>query len=110
MYMLYKLTNEYGGLSAVSTFGTLGLGKKKEPNEASAYPIPTNNIVNLTLPEGIGSVNYNVYSIQGQKVKEGMLAANTTRSVDLSMLNSGVYIISMKNAEGVVYKVKVIKN
>ncbi len=105
-----QAANEYGGLSAVSTFGTLGLGKKKEPNEASAYPIPTNNIVNLTLPEGIGSVNYNVYSIQGQKVKEGMLAANTTRSVDLSMLNSGVYIISMKNAEGVVYKVKVIKN
>ncbi|CAD0001948.1 pectinesterase family protein [Flavobacterium salmonis] len=102
--------SEYGGLSAISTLGTLGLGTKNQSKEVSAYPIPTNNIVNLTLPEGTGSVNYQVYSILGQKVKQGVLAANTTRSVDLSTLTSGVYIISMKNTEGVVYKVKVIKN
>jgi hypothetical protein len=105
-----QAVSEYGGLSAVSTFGTLGLGTNNKSNEVSAYPIPTNNIVNLTLPEGIGSVKYEVYSILGQKVKEGVLSANISRSVDLSMLTSGVYIISIKNTEGDAYKVKVIKN
>lgn len=105
-----QAVSEYGGLSAVSTFGTLGLGTIKDEKQVSAYPVPTNNIVNLTLPEGIGSVNYEVSSILGQKVKQGILAANTSRSVDLSMLTSGVYIISIKSTEGGVYKVKVIKN
>ncbi|MFB9110058.1 pectinesterase family protein [Flavobacterium gyeonganense] len=102
--------SEYGGLSAISTFGTLGLGANNKPKEVSAYPIPTNNIVNLTLPEGIGSVNYEVYSILGQKVKQGVFIANTSQSIDLSRLTSGVYLINIKNTEGTVYKVKVIKN
>ncbi|MEP7093367.1 MAG: T9SS type A sorting domain-containing protein, partial [Flavobacterium sp.] len=104
-----QAANEYGGLSTVSTLDILGLGTN-EASKVNAYPIPTNNIVNLTLPAELGSLNYEIYSIQGQKVKEGALAENETRSVDLSMLTSGVYIISMKNAEGVIYKVKVIKN
>nr|WP_315247066.1 pectinesterase family protein [uncultured Flavobacterium sp.] len=105
-----QAVNEYGGLSAISTLGTLGLGTKNQSKEVSAYPIPTNSIVNLTLPEGTEIVNYEVYSIVGQKVKQGVLTANMNHSVDLSILTSGVYIISLKTAEGVVYKVKVIKN
>jgi pectin methylesterase-like acyl-CoA thioesterase len=105
-----QAVSEYGGLSAVSATNTLGLGIIKEANEVKAYPIPTNGLVNLTLPEGIGSLNYEVYSIQGQKLKKGVLLSNATRSIDLSTLNSGVYIINMKNVVGAVYKVKVIKN
>ncbi|MCI9846033.1 pectinesterase family protein [Flavobacterium pectinovorum] len=105
-----QAVSEYGGLSAVSTFGTLGLGTVKDQNPVHAYPIPTKGIVNLTLPEGIGNVNYEVYSVLGQKVKQGILAANTAPSIDLSTLNAGVYIIRMKNSEGVVYQVKAIKN
>ena len=48
--------------------------------------------------------------MQGTKGQNGVLAINIARSIDLSNLNSGVYIVSMKNTEGVVYKVKVIKN
>lgn len=108
----YKVqaVNEYGGLSTASTFSaTLGLGDINESNPLTAYPIPAKDIVNLTLPEGTGSLNYEIYSVQGQKVKKGVLE-NTIRSIDLSMLNSGLYIISLKNAAGAVYKVKVIKN
>jgi pectin methylesterase-like acyl-CoA thioesterase len=105
-----QAVNEYGGLSTMRTISTLGVGTIKEANGVKAYPMPTNGVVNLTLPEGIGSLNYEVYSLQGQKVKKGVLLSDATRSVDLSTLNSGVYIISMKNTEGVVYKVKVIKN
>jgi pectin methylesterase-like acyl-CoA thioesterase len=102
--------SEYGGLSTASATTTLGLGKIKDSNEVIAYPMPTTGVVNLSLPKGIGSLNYEVYSIQGQKVKNGLLPTDVTRSIDLSNLNSGVYIISMKNAEGAVYKAKVIKN
>ncbi len=105
-----QAVSEYGGLSAKRTISTLGLGTIKESKGVNAYPMPTNGVVNLTLPEGIGSLNYDIYSLQGQKVQKGTLATNMDRSIDLSNLNSGVYIISMKNTEGVVYKVKVIKN
>jgi len=105
-----QAVNEYGGLSTIATAGTLGLRTIKDAIEVNAYPMPTSGIVNITLPEGIGSLDYDIYSIQGQKVKKGVLTANVACSIDLSALNSGVYIISMKNAEGVIYKVKVIKN
>ncbi|WP_281299303.1 pectinesterase family protein [Flavobacterium limnophilum] len=105
-----QAVSEYGGLSTASATTTLGLGKIKDSNEVIAYPMPTTGVVNLSLPKGIGSLNYEVYSIQGQKVKNGLLPTDVTRSIDLSNLNSGVYIISMKNAEGAVYKAKVIKN
>ncbi|WP_281337195.1 pectinesterase family protein [Flavobacterium eburneipallidum] len=103
-----QAVSEYGGLSAKRTISTLGLESIKVSNGVSAYPIPTNGVVNLTLPEGIGSLNYDVYSMQGQKLKAGVLP--TTRSVDLSNLNSGIYIVSLKSVEGVIYNVKVIKN
>ncbi len=102
--------SEYGGLSVASTFSaTLGLGDITGSNSVTAYPIPAKDIVNLSLPEGIGSLNYEVYAVQGQKVKKGILE-NTIRSIDLSMLSPGLYIISLKNEAGAVYKVKVIKN
>ncbi|GGF05789.1 hypothetical protein GCM10011518_13780 [Flavobacterium limi] len=103
-----QAVNEFGGLSVVSTLSaTLGLGDIKESKAITAYPIPTNNIVNLALPEETGDLNYEIYSIPGNNVKQGVLAA---RSIDLSTLTSGVYIISIKTKEGAVYKVKVIKN
>ena len=106
-----QAVSEYGGLSAKRTISSLGLETIKETKGLSAYPIPTNGVVNLTLPDRIGSLNYAVYSIQGKRVKEGVLAnTDMTRSVDLSALNSGMYVINMKDAEGVVYTVKVIKN
>lgn len=108
----YKVqaVNEYGGLSTASTFSaTLGLGDINESNPLTAYPIPAKDIVNLTLPEGTGSLNYEIYSVQGQKVKKGVLE-NAVRSIDLSMLSPGLYIINAKNEAGAVYKVKVIKN
>jgi len=105
-----QAVSEYGGLSTASATTTLGLGKIKDFNEVIAYPMPTTGVVNLSLPKGIGSLNYEVYSIQGQKVKNGVLPTDVTRFIDLSNLNSGVYIISMKNAEGAAYKAKVIKN
>lgn len=105
-----QAVNEYGGLSVVSTFSaTLGLGDIDKSNSVAAYPIPAKDIVNLTLPEGTGSLNYEIYSVQGQKVKKGILESSI-RSIDLSMLNSGLYIINLKNEAGAVYKVKVIKN
>ncbi|POY41170.1 hypothetical protein C3L50_01200 [Flavobacterium alvei] len=105
-----QAVSEYGGLSTASATTTLGLGKIKESNEVIAYPMPTTGVVNLSLPKGVGSLNYEVYSIQGQKVKNGVLSTEVDRSIDLSALNSGVYIISMKNAEGATFKAKVIKN
>ncbi|WP_165932645.1 pectinesterase family protein [Flavobacterium cellulosilyticum] len=105
-----QAANEYGGLSTVSSISTLGLGMIKELSGVKVYPMPTNGVVNLTLPEGMGSLHYDVYSMQGQKVKNGVLATDRSRSIDLGTLNAGVYIISLKNNEGVVYKVKVIKN
>ncbi len=103
-----QAVSEYGGLSAKRTISSLGLETIKESKGVSAYPIPTNGVVNLTLPDGIGSLDYDIYSILGQKLKSGVLP--TTSSVDLSNLNSGIYIISLKNTKGVIYKVKVIKN
>lgn len=103
--------NEFGGLSAKSTLTTttLGLETANELKEISAYPIPVKDIVTLALPEGIGNLNYTIYSTQGQKVKSGVLE-HVAPSIDLNGLQSGAYIIKMKNTKGDIYQVKIVKN
>lgn len=104
-----QAANEYGGLSAVSTFGALSVDNINKSIGISAYPVPTTGMINLTLTKEMGSLNYDVYSIQGQKLKTGTLSTNANRSIDLSILNSGVYIINLKDQQGRLHNVKVIK-
>ncbi len=80
--------------------------------QVKAYPVPTSGLLNISVPNGnAGNLDYQIYSIQGKLVDTGVIKENYAKqTLDISKLNSGVYIINLKDTEGVVYRVKVIKN
>jgi len=61
------------------------------------YPNPTQNIVNLSFPNGIDTVEMTVYTTLGQLVfKENITQSNA--KVSLDSLENGVYLYKIESA------------
>jgi hypothetical protein len=64
--------------------------------------------VQLELPERfVGSV-LSIYSINGVLVKSGLPLPATNNSIDVSSLDSGIYLLNIVNKEGARHTVKII--
>ncbi len=76
--------------------------------EFTAYPNPTQNIINVKLLSNNTKANYTIYNTMGQVVKQGVFE-NELNEVELSNLAQGMYLIEVtqKNKKTVV---KFIKN
>ena len=72
------------GSERESNLSTLG------ENLLSIYPNPASD--RLTL-ESAFDVEIEIYSMQGQVVKQASLKANTQEQLDISMLQNGVYFV-----------------
>ncbi len=79
-------------------------------NRVSAYPVPTNGLVNLDVPAD-QAYTYSVLSTQGKLMRQGKAGmGSTSQAVDLTDFKSGIYLIRLIDKEGVTYWVKVVKN
>ncbi len=70
--------------------------------EVSVYPNPANNFVNFTV-DGLENGTVVINSITGQEVVNTTIA-NGTKKVNLSKLNNGVYIYTIRNQNGEIVK------
>ncbi|WP_378180095.1 T9SS type A sorting domain-containing protein [Aquimarina sp. SS2-1] len=63
-----------------------------------AWPIPANDVINIVIEDSFvqGDLDYSVFSIDGKKVKTGVLNAN--KQVNVSDLNQGNYILQLNSA------------
>ena len=73
--------------------------------EAKIYPNPTNSIVNIS---GENIVNVEVVNIMGQVVMSKLCDTDET-SIDISNLNSGVYLIKMITKDGKEFAERIVK-
>jgi hypothetical protein len=69
-------------------------------------------VLNTVVNEFIGleiqkNVNYNLINLQGQRISGGLLSNNT--NLDLSSLQSGIYLLNFNNQEGLNDTVKIVK-
>lgn len=69
-------------------------------------------VINTAVNEFIGleienKVNYNLMNLQGQKILEGQLFSNT--NLNLSNLQTGIYLLNFTNSEGMFDTVKIVK-
>ena len=80
-----------------------------EIQSLSAHPIPTKDLLEISLPTSAQSHHYNIYSANGQIVKKGVLSKGKQVLLNLSDLNQGVYVIKIYNNNGRFY-IKTIKN
>lgn len=97
--------NAYAGIQYINQF--LNVDTFDTTNNFIVYPNPTSSKIFITSKEYVST--YEIYNALGQKVQEGNFNAILEQEeLDLSVLQSGMYIINLK-AENLNKSIKVIK-
>ena len=78
---------------------TLGNGTFDLSQSVSLYPNPTNDILNVKLPNNIILSSVEIYNNLGQLVFN-----SAELSFSTSILNDGIYHVKIKTSEGVIHK------
>ncbi|MCK5774816.1 MAG: discoidin domain-containing protein [Bacteroidales bacterium] len=77
--------------------------------DLQAFPIPSSGHVNITLPSG-NTFDYSVVSTYGKIISQGTIQAQSDSfSLSLETYPPGIYIVQMMAENGVLYRVKLIK-
>ena len=82
-----------------------------EKEKLTAYPIPANNYLHLSLPGNTESKmwNFSVYSANGICVETDQFEAEKSEfTLNTTTYNSGIYFLSLINSKGINYKVKFV--
>ena len=82
----------------------VGINEASALNSVKVYPNPTSGMLNL---QGkVALTSYTLCDLQGRVVKQGNIESN---QVDLSRLESGVYVLGVVGVDGGVWNLKVDK-
>jgi hypothetical protein len=85
-----------------------GTDSRNEPGKLSAFPVPTNGIVNIPSPPG-ENLRYSVISASGQVVQNGIIdQPGDIISFDISGEKPGIYFIRLLDERETAYFTKVI--
>lgn len=100
-FFQYSFTTEdgcnYVGLSSV----------EKEP-ELSVYPNPADNFINIKLKsEQLNNCSLNIFDQSGRLCFSSLSSTNST-SIAVKNLETGVYLLVIQNADGIVYRKKFV--
>ena len=101
----YKLSLTGAPTTTANITTTTGIKEQKQSN-LSLYPNPANKFVVVNSNETIANVS--IIDAIGQKVFES--SSITNKTIDISNLTNGLYIIQIENSKGVIYTNKFIKN
>ncbi|NEN25092.1 T9SS type A sorting domain-containing protein [Cryomorpha ignava] len=81
----------------------VGINEASVLNKIKVYPNPTSGMLNLQ--SQVALTSYTLFDLQGRIVKQASLATN---QVDLSGLESGVYVLGVRGVDGNVWNTKVV--
>ena len=106
-YINMTSKNQYGCISdSVTievTIGVLGFSNFSDNKDIKVYPNPANTVLYIDYDEEIVT---EIFNISGKRV-----VISRNRSIDISFLNSGTYIVLIKDYKNKLIKIeKVIKN
>ena len=68
-------------------------------NTIEVNPNPTNGIINIVVPPGVGSCQLQLSGIDGRVLHKELLGADTVHQRDFSTYANGVYIITIKTEQ-----------
>ncbi|RFC53144.1 T9SS type A sorting domain-containing protein [Brumimicrobium aurantiacum] len=104
VYVLVEGANGYNDVYDASNAITLdgGLSVEKEIKEINVYPNPASNFVNIKV-DGLVNGTVTINSVTGQEVVNSSIV-NGTKKVNVSDLNNGVYIYTVRDQNGEVIK------
>jgi hypothetical protein len=83
-----------------STGNVLNEGKASQASEASIYPNPANDFVNIIIPEGINcdSIEFNFYHSNGKLIFQENIQYLNRYAIELSSFPPGLYLYSIKGS------------
>ncbi len=82
-----------------------GISVIKNESEIRVFPVPATNYVNVIAPE-FDELDYEIYSVQGTPVLKGSLVDST---IVISSLSTGVYFLKIRQKDGWLTEMKLIK-
>lgn len=95
------------GASSGPDCNSLSIDENELLNNVSFYPNPSNNQIEISNPKQT-NLDISIYNVLGKKVLEVNNTSLTEQTLNLTSLNSGVYLIQIK-AEGKSITKKLIK-
>lgn len=66
-------------------------------SQIKIYPNPATNVVNIAQVENIGIVQINIFNVNGRLLLSEKVNLNEKQNIDVSILNTGVYVLNIKN-------------
>ena len=83
---------------------------KNEPEKISTgisvYPNPANNYLHVSLDKNIEIKEYTVFDINGKNLLQGQL---NTNYINISDLNTGIFMLRIQDKQGIIHNIKFIK-
>jgi len=77
-------------------------------NTFSVYPNPAKSEINITNNSQHQLTNVTIYDVSGKKLLTKKLDNLTTNNVSVSMLSSGIYILSVENSHGAKHTTRLV--
>ena len=72
------------------------------------YPNPANQTVNISVTQASGNANVSIFDINGRLILTKEISLDTTTSLDVSQVTSGVYLVQVTAQEGFIKTTKLI--
>ncbi len=79
----------------------------KDGTKVASYPNPTKNTLHIVVTDIFKNYSYKLCSLTGQAVLDGNFMSGLT--LDIGMLSSGLYMLTVADDNGIVYREKVEK-
>lgn len=92
------LCSVHGSLSMSGTItveNNLGVDDFKMGSSFNIYPNPSSSVLNVALKNGMTNGTLEVFDMLGKKAMSQTLNSDNFRSIDISNLNSGLYLIKI---------------
>ncbi|MBK6839669.1 MAG: T9SS type A sorting domain-containing protein [Bacteroidetes bacterium] len=100
-YFQYSFTTEDG-------CNYVGLSSVEKEAELSVYPNPADNFINIKLKsEQLNNCSLNIFDQSGRLCFSSLSSTNST-SIAVKNLETGVYLLVIQNADGIVYRKKFV--
>jgi O-glycosyl hydrolase len=93
-------------MDKITIQGTLGINENEYSSGLTIYPNPAINYLKINSSH-IGDGNINIYAVTGQLVLQSKFkteTTNTNKTIDISSLQKGIYIIKVTDEKGTYFR------
>ncbi len=104
---MLTITNPNGD---IAIYGNAALGiNELDISQITIYPNPANKILILSSANIAGKLTIEIFNIEGKFLKSEALSFANQTTIDVSNLKSGVYLLKIESADGIVTTKKFVK-